>query len=96
MSKLLYIDAVFGFGSFFRSEKYNDIDLAIIINCPREQQLENLNKIIDTSRSLSKEINIPIDITPFTRAEFAENPLREMSSLVTIYLRRTNNQPQTK
>jgi hypothetical protein len=87
MRGLKNVDALYGFGSFFRSAEYNDIDLVVVISCSRHEQVRIYEEIIDACGPLSKRIGLRFDITPLTPSEFAEEPLREMKSLVPIYIK---------
>ena len=78
------IYGVYGFGSFFRGDQYNDIDILIVASSVCKDTLslfyllkERLEEIIDES--------INIDIILLTYCEFLTKPLLEMDSLTEIY-----------
>ena len=78
------IYGVYGFGSFFRGDQYNDIDILIVASSVCKDTLslfyllkERLEEIIDES--------INIDIILLTYSEFLTKPLLEMDSLTEIY-----------
>lgn len=87
MRDLKNVDALYGFGSFFRSTEYNDIDLVVVISCSRHEQVRTYEEITEACAPFSRRIGVRFDITPLTRSEFAEEPLREMKSLVPIYIK---------
>jgi len=80
----LQLEAAFGFGSAFKSEIFNDIDLLFITSAP-------VNRLASQHRSLSGELskisfslNMPIDFMLLTETEFSERLLREHDSLVPL------------
>ena len=91
MRGLKDVDALYGFGSFFRASEYNDIDLVVVISCCRHEQLRIYEEIIKICGPLAKRIGLRFDITPLTQSEFAEEPLREMKSLIPIYIKSTSH-----
>jgi len=91
MRGLKNVDALYGFGSFFRASEYNDIDLVVVISCCRHEQLRIYEEIKKACGPISKRIGVWFDITPLTPSEFAEEPLREMKSLVPIYIKGASN-----
>lgn len=87
MRELENVDALYGFGSFFRSTEYNDIDLVVVISCSRHEQVRAYEEIIEACAPLSRRIGARFDITPLTPTEFVEKPLYEMQNLVPIYIK---------
>ena len=76
--------AVFGFGSFFRSLVFNDIDILIVASEEAKCLLSTYQKVNKKLECLSKIINIKIDLTFLTYSEFTEKPLLEHDSLVRL------------
>jgi predicted nucleotidyltransferase len=79
------IQAVYGFGSFFRAEPYNDIDVLIVLRCNRIHILSAFKRIKAGFDKLGETQNVDFDLLVLTEAEFAEKPLRDMGSLIPIY-----------
>ena len=84
ITRLPDVDSAFGFGSFFRSEPYNDIDLLFVLksNCA-----SNLLVFYDLQRIvliLEDCYQVRIDFTVLTQREFGEGPLRDMDSLLRL------------
>jgi predicted nucleotidyltransferase len=75
---------VYGFGSFFRSTKYNDIDLLLVSRKTSPSPLEDYYATKKELDLLSERIGIQIDITFLTYVEYLRKPLREMDKLVVI------------
>lgn len=75
---------VFGFGSFFRSDEYNDIDILLVsmpdANSPLDTYLE-AKRSLDM---LSNKIEVQIDITFLTYSEFLSKPLLEHDNLYEV------------
>ncbi|WP_160977509.1 hypothetical protein [Deinococcus xianganensis] len=74
------IDRVYGIGSYFRNDNFNDIDLVFVIH-------DDYDDIQDYIRFRSKLINISshfevkVDIIILTRDEFRQRPLKDMKGL---------------
>jgi predicted nucleotidyltransferase len=81
--KLEGVTAIYGMGSYFRGEPFNDVDLVVVVR--RSLDLATLGARIRTALlPLSDIVGRRIDITIFTESEFAAEPLRDMASLVPI------------
>lgn len=79
------IYGVYGFGSFFRREKYKDIDLLLVATERCKSALEvfyQTKKVLD---SLSSKLGVEIDITFLTYAEYLGKPLMESDNLTILY-----------
>jgi predicted nucleotidyltransferase len=76
---------IYGFGSFFRGECYNDIDIMIVFgeqcNSPLLMYYEVKNKLDTLGRQLEERFHL----LAFTYEEFGSRPLQNMSSLVALY-----------
>ena len=77
--------AVFGFGSFFRGQKYKDIDLVLVLSEDCKNGLLTYYRMKAALDGISKEIGIVFDLTPFTQREFLNRPLRESDQLIPLY-----------
>lgn len=78
---------VYGFGSFFRSEKYNDCDLLLVIDndcsCLGKIHAELYERFFD----LGKRLSVVFDLTILTEREHRNKPLREHNELIAISVR---------
>jgi predicted nucleotidyltransferase len=79
------LEAVYGFGSCFRGEPFNDIDLLAVANAANAHTLE-------TYYELSSLLNLrfalwicPFDLTLLTSDEFKSRPLRNMGELYCLW-----------
>jgi predicted nucleotidyltransferase len=76
------IVGIWGFGSFFRSNNFNDVDILVIVEC-KNVELLNVTKIIRANfQTVARELRCSLDVTILTQREFEEQPLREMDQLV--------------
>lgn len=78
--------SIYGFGSLFRGEVFNDCDLLLVVrnDCEDLGSLhKNLNEIFF---DLGLALSIIFDITILTEREHDGKPLREHDSLVPISL----------
>ena len=76
--------SVFGFGSFFRSGPYKDIDLLFVFSGPNKNLLatsKTMREICRVIQCKTGEVVHPIIVTD---QEFKDNPLRDMDELVRI------------
>ena len=78
------IDAVFGFGSYFRGEPFNDIDLALVFKEGCENTLETYELVLSRLKESNARLGVRLHVTPFTAKEFRERPLREHALLVPL------------
>ena len=85
VQKLEDVTAVYGMGSYFRGEPFNDVDIVVVVR--RTPALVVLGTAIRAALlPLSEIVGSRIDITIFTESEFAGEPLRDMATLVPIYV----------
>lgn len=80
------VSQVYGFGSFFRGEDFNDIDLLFVISGSEERLLDTSRAIRHRMAALSKKLGCTIDPLVLTEREMAEEPLRDMSSLSPFFI----------
>ena len=78
------IIAVFGFGSFFRSQVYNDIDLLVVAAPHCEKPLDAYYGFCARALELGIRLGVLFDVTFLTSSEYNERPLREMDCLVAL------------
>ncbi|WP_153115032.1 hypothetical protein [Rhodocyclus tenuis] len=81
------IKAIYGFGSFFRSQHYNDIDILVVASPLCEDCLSTYYEFRSKIASLGLQLGVVFDITFLTAQEFDERPLLEMDKLVEIFRR---------
>jgi predicted nucleotidyltransferase len=83
-AELRDIYGVYGFGSFFRGDQYNDIDILIVASPICEDTLSLFYLAKERLQEIDQSIDI--DITLLTYSEFLAKPLLEMDSLTEIYI----------
>ena len=83
---------VFGFGSFFRSKNFNDVDILVVVKDSCEFPLKEFYEVKKVLNEIGTNFDIPIDITYLSFTEYARKPLRESDSLVPII----NGKPSEK
>lgn len=86
------IVAAYGFGSFFRHEQYNDIDILLVLKGNRLDLLDTYYSVKHSLKEALLLYKIEPDIICFTEREFNEKPLREMDHLTPILNRHGNKQ----
>jgi len=86
------IEAVFGFGSFFRGEAFTDVDLAIIFTEDCSDTLAVYEQLIPNLKLAQDSLGVRFDITPLTVSEFRQRPLRDQNRLVLLF-QRTKREP---
>ena len=77
--------SVFGFGSYFRSLPFNDVDILVVLKPECISSLEVYYKLQASFSELSDRLGFHIDFTVLTSKEFLERPLLEMDSLVSLF-----------
>lgn len=75
---------VFGFGSFFRSDSYNDVDILIVFNNNCNLPLQEFYIVKNLLSKIEVEYDILIDITYLSYTEYARKPLLESDFLIDI------------
>jgi predicted nucleotidyltransferase len=81
------IEAVFGFGSFFRDEPFNDIDLALVFTEDCDDPLQVYERLLARLKVAHSSLGVRFDVTPLTFKEFREQPLRDHALLVPLFRR---------
>jgi predicted nucleotidyltransferase len=78
------VKGVFGFGSFFRGEPFNDVDLALVFceNC--DNALAVFQRVLSRLRAAENRLGVRLHVTPFTAKEFSERPLRDHDRIVPL------------
>jgi predicted nucleotidyltransferase len=80
-----FVASAWGFGSFFRSSKYNDIDVLVVVECDRNVLLNVSNAIRSAFSDLEASVGVSLDLLILTSREFMERPLIEMDRIVLLY-----------
>ena len=75
---------VYGFGSFFQEESFNDIDLIFVIDCRAGEILPASRKLRREARTLSAIFAIEIDALVLSKREFSEKPLINMKDVMRL------------
>src|ERR1700733_4603842 len=76
------VQAVYGFGSFFRDSSFTDVDI-IIVTKESENNLVNLHRqLCGLLGEISSSIQLRIDFTLLTEDEFSSVQLRERNRLI--------------
>lgn len=87
-SQQVGVQAIYGFGSFFRSNVFSDIDIVLVFTSDCEDTLGVFEAFLERVSLLGQYVNTRFDVTPLTTTEFMRKPLRESDSLVPIFTRR--------
>ena len=80
------ISSAWGFGSFFRGEEHQDIDILVVVAVSHERLLDASREIRASLFQVQRTIDVPIDLLILTESEFESRPLRDMHELVPIAL----------
>lgn len=81
------ITTVYGLGSFFRGEPFADVDLLIVVSHDRGSLLATGTTIRAAFQPLGDIVGAPVDLTIHTEAEHAQRTLRDIDSLMLLYVR---------
>ena len=90
-SVLPEISRAFGFGSYFRGEKYNDIDLLFLTESKIEELVPILRKLANLADRIEKKTGSVIHFTLLTEAEFHGHPVNDSPELTEIILNQASN-----
>ena len=75
---------IYGFGSFFRGQEFNDIDILFVLRCEFEGILPASKKLRGITLYLSEVFGETLHPLILTEGEFEERPLRDMHELMRI------------
>lgn len=81
----LGIKRVYGFGSFFRREKFCDVDLAVVVQPAVAASVSCYYAMKNEFDRAASNLCVPIDLTILTEEEFKERPLRDMHELILLH-----------
>ncbi|GAB5471475.1 MAG: hypothetical protein Kilf2KO_45050 [Rhodospirillales bacterium] len=76
------IKEVYGFGSFFRSQYFNDIDLLFVLSCDDRSLLAVSKEVRFLISDASTKLGFTLHPLILTEREFGEAPLRDMHELM--------------
>ncbi len=76
--------SAYGFGSYFRMEAYNDIDILLVIEGRDKTILETVSMIEKCFKLRTPELSKLLHITFVTQRQFSQNPLRDMHQLINL------------
>lgn len=76
--------AVYGFGSFFRGEPFNDVDLAVVLSRSTSRGLGSYYGLKMEIDRLAVRLGVVFHLSVFTEDEFGLGPLRDMHELVLL------------
>jgi predicted nucleotidyltransferase len=79
------VEAVFGFGSYFRDEPFDDVDLAVVFTDACENSLAVYELLVSRLRAADIRLGVHFHVTPFTGKEFKQKPLREHNTLIRLF-----------
>lgn len=75
---------VYGFGSFFRGETFNDIDVLFVLRCEFGRILPASKRLRWMVVNLSAEFGQTFHSLVLTEREFEARPLRDMHEIIRI------------
>jgi predicted nucleotidyltransferase len=78
------VEAVFGFGSFFRDEPFNDVDLALVFSDNCVDPLPAFERVMSRLKAAEENLGVRLHVTPLTAKEFQERPLLDHERLVPL------------
>lgn len=81
------IKSVLGFGSFFRGEPFQDIDLLFLTDCRENELVENIRYVRKRLQAELSFFKVEIDMLFLTTQEIARLPRRDELQLVELYSR---------
>lgn len=80
-----HLDAVFGFGSFFRGEPFRDIDVLAVTSHENTETLRTYYLVSDALGPISVRAGCPVHLMVLTPDEFSARPLRDMDELQPLW-----------
>ena len=84
------IFGVFGFGSFFRCDCFNDVDVLVVVDNHCDYPLKVFYEVKNILDDIGLKYGVPVDITYLSYSEYSRKPLRESDNLVTIIEKKLN------
>lgn len=78
------IFGIFGFGSFFRCDSFNDVDVLVVVDDHCAYPLRVFYEVKSVLDEIGLRYGVPIDITYLSYTEYSRKPLLESDNLVAI------------
>ena len=75
------IQSIYGFGSYFRGDKFRDIDLLFVMEGDQNMMLSTCEDVRASCKNLGAEIGCIVDPLFLTQREHSAKPLRDMHEL---------------
>lgn len=75
------LESVYGFGSFFRGGKFNDIDLVAITTPSNRDTLSTYYALADAIAKVSENLRVKFHLTMLTPDELLQSPFRDMHEM---------------
>lgn len=85
LAEISEVEAIFGFGSFFRGEAFEDVDLALVFREDCDAPLVVFERVLEYLRIVDERLGVHLHVIPFTAKEFKSRPLREHARLVALF-----------
>ncbi|NOR44545.1 MAG: hypothetical protein GQ534_03080 [Candidatus Delongbacteria bacterium] len=79
------IQAIYGFGSYFRSERYSDVDLVVVSSKKVKDELSLYLRLHNQLKVIVENHSVILDLTYLKYGEFNKAPILEKGQLVTIF-----------
>lgn len=79
------LEALYGFGSFFRGESFNDIDLLAVASLGNSNTLLTFYKVSSALEPIGVKAQAPVHVTLLTFSEYLSRPLRNMNELKLLW-----------
>lgn len=79
------IACIYGFGSFFRSPDFNDIDLIAVSSKNEKDELEIYRRLLQDLDLMATKFQTKFDLTYLKFSEFEYAPILERGALIEIY-----------
>jgi predicted nucleotidyltransferase len=81
----LGVKRIYGFGSFFRSGEFSDVDLVVIVWPVVATSVGSYYLLKNEFERVGRDLCVPIDLTVLTEEEFETRPLRDMHELILLH-----------
>lgn len=76
------IQGIYGFGSFFRNQPFNDIDLLFVLRSDETSLLVACGEMRSLISNASRKLDVTLHLLVLTETELEEAPLRDMHELM--------------
>lgn len=79
------LSSVYGFGSAFRGEEFQDIDILAVLGKKNGSMIETYYALREVLVSATRMYGAPMHLTVLTEPEFESRPLKCMKELVPLW-----------